>query len=246
MGSAARHRQRWKNSGGMNKLSRLGIVGASGHGKVIADIAKLNGYNDIVFVDDNEAVDECAGYPVIGRSCDFAKVEKNVVIAIGNAKIRSRIQEQYESRGFYPVTLIHPNATVADSAQIGVGSLIMAGAVINPYAKLGKGCIVNTCASVDHDCVLGDYVHVAVGAHLCGTVEVGAYTWIGAGATVSNNISICPECMIGAGAVVVKNIEEAGVYVGVPAGKISYSMEMSEIEEDIQNWEKLKKEHNVK
>lgn len=220
MGSAARHRQRWKNSGGMNKLSRLVIVGASGHGKVIADIAKLNGYNDIVFLDDNEAVDECAGYPVIGRSCDFAKVEKNVVIAIGNAKIRSRIQEQYESRGFYPVTLIHPNATVADSAQIGVGSVIMAGAVINPYAQLGKGCIVNTCASVDHDCVLGDYVHVAVGAHLCGTVEVGAYTWIGAGATVSNNISICPECMIGAGAVVVKDLDEKGTYVGVPAGSV--------------------------
>ena len=220
MGSAARHRQRWKNSGGMNKLSRLVIVGASGHGKVIADIAKLNGYNDIVFLDDNEAVDECAGYPVIGRSCDFAKVEKNVVIAIGNAKIRSRIQEQYESRGFYPVTLIHPNATVADSAQIGVGSVIMAGAVINPYAKLGKGCIVNTCASVDHDCVLGDYVHVAVGAHLCGTVEVGAYTWIGAGATVSNNVSVCPECIIGAGAVVVRDIVEAGTYVGVPARRV--------------------------
>ena len=220
MGSAARHRQRWKNSGGMNRLDKLVIVGASGHGKVIADIAKLNGYNDIVFLDDNDAVDECAGYPVIGRSCDFAKVEKNVVIAIGNAKIRSRIQEQYESRGFHPVTLIHPNATVADSAQIGVGSVVMAGAVINPYAKLGKGCIVNTCASVDHDCVLGDYVHVAVGAHLCGTVSVGAYTWIGAGVTVSNNISICPECMIGAGAVVVKDLDEQGTYVGVPAGSV--------------------------
>ena len=230
----------------MNKLSRLVIVGASGHGKVIADIAKLNGYDDIVFLDDDEAVTECAGYPVVGSSCDFTKVEKDVVIAIGNAKIRSRIQEQYESQGFHLVTLIHPNATVADSAQIGVGSVVMAGAVINPYAKLGKGCIVNTCASVDHDCEVRDYVHVAVGAHLCGTVSVGAYTWIGAGATVSNNISICSECMIGAGTVVVKNIEEAGAYVGVPAGKISYSMEMSEIEEDIQNWEKLKKEHNVK
>lgn len=78
----------------MNKLSRLVIVGASGHGKVIADIAKLNGYDDIVFLDDDEAVTECAGYPVVGSSCDFTKVEKDVVIAIGNAKIRSRIQCQ--------------------------------------------------------------------------------------------------------------------------------------------------------
>ena len=204
----------------MTRLNKLVIVGASGHGKVIADIAKLNGYKEIVFLDDNEAVDECAGYPVVGSSCDFTKVEKDVVIAIGNAKIRSRIQEQYESQGFHLVTLIHPNATVADFAQIGVGSVVMAGAVINPYAKLCKGCIVNTCASVDHDCEVRDYVHVAVGAHLCGTVEVGAYTWIGAGATVSNNISICPECMIGAGAVVVKDLDEQGTYVGVPAGRV--------------------------
>lgn len=198
-------------------MSKLVIVGASGHGKVIADIAKLNGYDNIVFLDDDETVKECAGYPVVGVSCAFSQVERDVVIAIGNAKIRNRLQEQYESHGFYLVTLIHPNATVADTAEIGAGSVVMAGAVINPYAKIGRGCIVNTCASVDHDCAVEDFVHVAVGAHLCGTVNVGAYTWIGAGATVSNNISICSECMIGAGAVVVKDIEEKGTYVGVPA-----------------------------
>lgn len=204
----------------MNNLSKLVIVGASGHGKVIADIAKLNGYDNIVFLDDDETVKECAGYPVVGVSCAFSQVERDVVIAIGNAKIRNRLQEQYESHGFYLVTLIHPNAIVADTAEIGAGSVVMAGAVINPYAKIGRGCIVNTCASVDHDCAVEDFVHVAVGAHLCGTVNVGAYTWIGAGATVSNNISICSECMIGAGAVVVKNIEEKGTYVGVPAGSV--------------------------
>lgn len=204
----------------MNNLSKLVIVGASGHGKVIADIAKLNGYDNIVFLDDDETVKECAGYPVVGVSCAFSQVERDVVIAIGNAKIRSRLQAQYESHGFHLVTLIHPNATVADTAEIGAGSVVMAGAVINPYAKIGRGCIVNTCASVDHDCEVGDYVHVAVGAHLCGTVSIGSHTWIGAGATVSNNISICPECMIGAGAVVVKGIEKAGTYVGVPAGSV--------------------------
>lgn len=200
-------------------MDKLVIVGASGHGKVIADIAKLNGYKDIVFLDDDERIHECAGYPVVGRSDSFSQVNEDVVIAIGKAKIRGRLQELYEKQGLRLVTLIHPNATVAESAQIGAGSVIMAGAVINPYAQLGRGCIVNTCASVDHDCVVENFVHVAVGAHLCGTVSVGAYTWIGAGATVSNNISICSECMIGAGAVVVKDITETGIYVGVPAGK---------------------------
>lgn len=79
-----------------------------------------------------------------------------------------------------------------------------------------------------------------------GTVSVGTHTWIGAGAVVSNNVSVCADCMIGAGAAVVKDVVEAGTYVGVPAGKITYSLKMSEIEEDIQNWENLKKGHNAK
>ncbi len=35
------------------KGNRLIIIGASGHGKVIADIAVKNGYEDIVFLDDD-------------------------------------------------------------------------------------------------------------------------------------------------------------------------------------------------
>ena len=103
---------------------------------------------------------------------------------------------------------------------LGTGTLVAAGAVINPGAVIGDGCIINTCASVDHDCVLEDFVHRAVGAHVAGTVSIGAGTWIGAGATVSNNLQICGGCMIGAGAVVIKSITESGTYVGVPAEKI--------------------------
>lgn len=170
----------------------------------------------------------------------------DVVIAIGNSTIRETIQRRFEQQGFPIATLVHPQAVVAESAELDAGTVVMAGAVVNPFARLGKGCIVNTCASVDHDCVVADYVHVAVGAHLCGTVSVGTHTWIGAGAVVSNNVFVCADCMIGAGAAVVKAVVEAGTYVGVPAGKITYSLKMSEIEEDIQNWENLKKGHNAK
>lgn len=196
-------------------MNRLIIVGASGHGKVVADIAALNGYKDIVFLDDNEKVKECGGYPVIGR-CHEAP-EGEVFVAVGNAKTRKRLMELYHNRE-QPV-LIHPSAVVAKDVEIGKGSVIMAGTVINPGAKIGKGVIVNTSSSVDHDCVAGDYVHIAVGAHLCGTVVVGNETWIGTGATVINNMNICERCTIGAGAVVIKDIDEPGTYIGVPAKK---------------------------
>ena len=197
-------------------MTRLNIIGASGHGKVVADIAKLNGYRDIVFFDDDRNVKECLGFPVMGTSLEATEGE--VFVAIGNCEIRKRLMEFYNDR-VQPI-LIHPNAIVADSATLEKGTVVMAGAVINPDAKIGKGCIINTCSSVDHDCIIHDYVHIAVGAHICGTVSIDEFTWIGAGATVINNLSICKSCMIGAGAVVVSNIERKGTYIGVPARTI--------------------------
>lgn len=197
-------------------LNRLVIIGASGHGKVIADIAVKCGYQDIVFLDDNEKVKECAGFPVIGKVSDAVTMNDDKIVAIGNAEIREIIQSKLSNL----VTLIHPNAVVSRRVEIGEGTVIMAGAVINSDVIIGKGCIINTGASVDHDCKIGDFVHVSVGAHVAGTASIGRNTWVGAVATVSNNVSICDHCMIGAGAVVVNDVVNSGTYVGVPVRKI--------------------------
>lgn len=193
-------------------LNRLLIIGASGHGKVIADIAVKCGYKDIVFLDDNENVNECAGFPVVGKVADATNMEDDKIVAIGNAEIREKIQSKLSNL----VTLIHPNAVVSRRVEIGEGTVIMAGAVINSDVIIGKGCIINTGASVDHDCKIEDFVHVSVGAHVAGTASIGRNTWVGAGATVSNNVSICGHCMIGAGAVVINNLAKPGTYVGIP------------------------------
>lgn len=199
-------------------MRKLAIIGASGHGKVVADIARRNGYKEIVFLDDDDSIHECGGYPVIGKSTEAGMIDADVIIGIGNADVRKQIQESIPDEKLD--TLIHPDAVVAEDVVIGKGTVVMAGAVINPGVRIGKGCIINTCSSVDHDCEVGDYVHIAVGSHLCGTVTVGDGTWIGAGATVSNNVSICSDCMIGAGAVIVNDIRENGTYVGVPGRRI--------------------------
>ncbi len=202
----------------MTENRRLLIIGASGHGKVIADIAGLCGYDDIAFLDDDESVKSCAGFPVLGPSSMAASLEGDIAVAVGNAEARKAIFEKLSGRAF-PV-LVHPSAVIAGSAELGEGTVVMAGAVINPEAVIGRGCIINTCASVDHDCRLGDFVHAAVGARLCGTVSVGDLTWVGAGAVISNNISVCAGAFIGAGTAVVKDIKEPGTYAGVPAKKI--------------------------
>lgn len=203
----------------MNK--RLVIIGASGHGKVIADIAKKLDYSEIVFLDDDKTVIECNGYSVVGTTSDVDNYKSyDFIVAIGNSEIRQKIQNHLVNKNMVVATLVHPNAVVGENVVLGKGTVVMAGAVINSCVTIGDGCIINTCASVDHDCTVGDFAHVSVGAHVAGTVTIGENTWIGAGATVINNVNICGGCTIGAGAIVVKDVAELGTYIGVPAKKI--------------------------
>lgn len=198
-------------------------MGASGHGRVIADLAKQIGcYEKICFLDDDIQL-QGKDSLVVGDS-NYAvehKDEYDVIIAVGNSGIRKQLQEKYERAELSLVTLIHPDAVLPDeNLAIGKGTVVMAGAVIQPGTEIGKGVIVNTASSIDHECKIGDYSHIAVGSHLAGNVEIGTCTWIGAGTAVSNNISICNQVMVGAGATVIHDITKSGTYVGVPVEKI--------------------------
>ena len=202
-------------------MKDLIIIGAGGNGKVVADIAqKLGVYNNIAFLDDGD-VKSVMGLSVVGKTTDIVKYIKtaDIFVSIGDNKTREGFIKELLLFGASIPSLIHPSASIGCGAEIGVGTAIMAGAVVSPCARIGKGVIVNTCASVDHDSVIADFVHVSVGARIAGTVKVGERTLIGVGAVVINNISIVKDCVIGAGAVVVKDIEDSGVYVGVPAHK---------------------------
>ena len=204
-------------------MKELLIIGASGHGKVVADIAvKIGSYSTIAFFDDNEEIKSIMGFSCRGKITSICEESRDndVIVAIGRASVRERIMNQVKEMGFNLPVLVHPQAVIAEDVEIGAGTVIMAGAIINTGVQIGRGVIINTASSVDHDCIVDDYAHISVGAHLAGTVHVGERTWIGAGATVNNNIDICSDVMIGAGAVVVKNVTEAGTYVGVPIKKI--------------------------
>lgn len=199
-------------------MNKLIIVGAGGHGKVIADSALRSGYTDIRFIDDRASGD-CMGFPIIGTSANLEALNDgrtDFVLGIGNNLIRKKLAEAYAVNW---VTIIHPSAQIAVNVSIGKGTVIMANAVINACAAVGEHCIINTGAIVEHDNRIDDYVHISPGAKLAGTVQIGTLTHIGIGATVSNNITICDNCTVGAGAVVIRNIQQSGTYVGIPARK---------------------------
>jgi sugar O-acyltransferase (sialic acid O-acetyltransferase NeuD family) len=203
---------------------KLLIIGASGHGKVVADIAlKMGKWQSIAFLDDDDSVKLSMGIEVIGKSNEAIKhiSDCEIFVGIGNNTLRKKIQENLEAEGASMPTLIHPNSVIGEQVEIASGAAIMAGVVINCCTKIGKGCIINTSASIDHDNIIEDYVHISPGTHLAGTVKVGQGSWLGIGSVVSNNIIITSGCKIGAGAVVVKDISVPGTYVGVPIRRVS-------------------------
>jgi sugar O-acyltransferase (sialic acid O-acetyltransferase NeuD family) len=203
---------------------KLLIIGASGHGKVIADIAiRMNRWKEIVFLDDNPTVKTSLGLNVIGNTESIAQYieDYDIFVAIGNNSIRKQKIEQLKELGATIPILKHPTAIIGKDVQINIGTAIMAGAIINPSTNIGEGCIINTGSTIDHDNIIESYVHISPGAHLAGTVSIGENTWIGIGSIISNNIKISKDCIVGAGGVVVKNITEAGTYIGVPVKRTS-------------------------
>ncbi|EJR58332.1 sialic acid O-acetyltransferase NeuD family sugar O-acyltransferase [Bacillus cereus VD115] len=202
---------------------KLLIIGASGHGKVIADIAmKTNRWQSIAFLDDNQNAKYSMGIEIIDKSASISKYidDYEFFVGIGNNAVRERIQRKLEDEGASIPVLIHPSAIIGEQVYLGAGTAVMAGVVINCCTKIGKGCIINTASTIDHDNIIEDYVHISPGVHLAGTVKVGRGTWLGIGSIVSNNINITHSCKIGAGAVVIRDITESRTYVGVPVRRV--------------------------
>ncbi|MGL4959350.1 MAG: acetyltransferase [Plesiomonas sp.] len=206
-------------------MTKCAILGASGHGKVIADMAELNGFTDIHFFDDRfPQLVQLAHWQVKGNTAQLLGALHEydlVVVAIGHNATRLQKLHALSQAGAALKSLVHPNAAVSRYAQLGEGTVVMANAAINAFATVGFGGIINTGASIDHDCELADAVHISPGARLAGGVRVGEQSWIGIGAQIKQMISIGQQVVVGAGATVIKDVPDFLTVVGIPAMAIS-------------------------
>ncbi|MEC3884065.1 acetyltransferase [Halobacillus sp. HZG1] len=203
--------------------NKLLIIGASGHGKVVADVAlKMNKWQEISFLDNDKSIESSMGIRVIGTSDNVEEYIKqyDILVGIGDNTIRQKIHKEIEKLGATIPVIVHPDAVIGEKVKFGCGTVVMAGAIVNCCTKIGRACIINTGSTIDHDSFIEDFVHISPGVHIAGTVRVGKGSWLGIGSVVSNNIKLSKGCKIGAGAVVVNNILQPGVYVGIPAKKL--------------------------
>ena len=206
---------------------RLVILGASGHGRVAAEIGELTGYSDIVFLDPSVALgDQKGAWPVQSGDDDdslraLAGLQTAFFVGIGNNALRARLMGRLQALALPCAVLVHPNACVSRHADIAEGTLIAAGATVTPFARIGTSGIVNTGASVDHDCLLAPNVHIGPGARLAANVSVGARVNVGIGAVVRQGIRIGADAVVGAGAAVVSDIPDGWIVAGVPAKRLA-------------------------
>ena len=205
-------------------MGPLLVFGASGHGLVVADTAVRQGYDPVVFADDDPAKAGTSrmGLPVVACGVEAAAAwigarDGAVVVAIGTNATRARVLEAFVAAGASVATVIDPSAVVSRGATVGAGTVVFAGVVVQAEARVGANVILNTGCSVDHECRLGDHVHVSPGAHLGGQVVVGEGTHIGIGACVIQCRRIGAWSTVGAGAAVVRDLPDRVVAVGVPA-----------------------------
>ncbi|PML20715.1 acetyltransferase [Vibrio breoganii] len=202
----------------------LAIVGASGHGGVVADIAECLGYEKIVFFDDAwPELDKFHHWNVIGNTdsliADISKYDE-CFVAIGNCKTRTEKTRLLLKKGAKIPTLIHPSSTISKYVNIGQGSIVCEGAIIKAFCSIGDACIINTGATVGHDVNVGNGVHISLGSNIAGAVEIQDNSWIGIGSTVKQGVYIGREVMVGAGAVVIRDVDDLNTVVGCPARPI--------------------------
>ncbi|WP_309499578.1 acetyltransferase [Sulfurovum sp.] len=190
-------------------MKSIYIYGASGHGLVVADVARSCGYDTVLWIDDGDNA-----HP------SFEEVDKTIyspiVIGIGDNKIRSQIFHKVLQSNMKLTTLIHPSAIVSQSATIGQGTVVMPNVVINAESKIGNACILNSSSVIEHENMIGDFVHISPNVALSGNVTVLDYVHIGVGSSVIQGVTIGENSIIGIGSVVLRDIGSAQIAYGNP------------------------------
>jgi len=206
-------------------VKKLAILGASGHGKVLADTATLCGWNEVVFFDDAwPEKNICSHWKVSGNTESLINQSNQfdgVIVGIGNNLIRLEKSVLLKDHGIRLITLIHPKSIVSNYTKIEPGTFIAAGAIVQVDSYIGESCIINTGATIDHDCTIDEGVHISPSAVLSGAVSVSKRSWVGARSCIKQLINIGSDTVIGMGAVVIKDVPSGITVVGNPARKLN-------------------------
>jgi len=161
------------------------IYGSKDFAATVAELVRHCGHEVVGMVDDyNSGTDILGDFTAVTRT--HPPSEYGIAMAIGYSNIPARwaAWERIRSAGYRAPALIHPRAYVADTAHIGEGVMVMAGAIVDVRADIGDLAVVWPGACVNHDVEIGSNTFISPNATLCGFSHVGPHSFIGAGAVI--------------------------------------------------------------
>lgn len=199
------------------------LIGGGGHCKSVAEAAISSGRTIFGVLDVAENMGkQILNLKVIGTDDDIIKYasQYEFVITVGHIKdssIRRKIAQKVSDAGGVLATVIANTANVSRYAEVGAGSVILHGAMVNAGAKIGENCIINTLANIEHDAIIEEFCHISTGAMVNGDCCVGEDVFLGSQSVMLNGAEIIAGCVIAAGSFVRKTIKTPGIYAGNPA-----------------------------
>jgi sugar O-acyltransferase (sialic acid O-acetyltransferase NeuD family) len=202
---------------------RLLILGAGGHGRAVADLARACGFTVAGFTDRSSSAGGL-GTPVLGTDAELAAVIRaqridGGVVGVGNTALarRAQLHDVLVAAGVAQPPLVHPRATASPSATVGSGTVVFAGSVLGSGVRMGVNAVLYSGVVVEHECVIGDHAYLSPGVVLSGQVTVEAGAFLGAGAVVLPGLRIGAGAVVAAGAVVTADVAPGQTVMGVPA-----------------------------
>jgi sugar O-acyltransferase (sialic acid O-acetyltransferase NeuD family) len=205
----------------------IAIIGAGGLGKEIAVlIHQINQkeliWNVIGFYDDAVPIgNKVAGHLVLGKISELSKIDYNlnVVVAVGDPIIKSKIASEITNPKISFPVLIHPTAGVGLGIELGAGTIITAGCQLTIDIKTGAHVLINLNSTIGHDVSIGKFTCIMPGVHLSGFVILEDHVLMGTGASVLQHLRIGSGARVGAGAIVTKDVDSHSTVKGIPAKK---------------------------
>lgn len=193
--------------------NRVVILGAGSLGRLVENILTLRDRNVVGFLDDGVSEDR-----ILGDIGDVSSrpVDEELVVAIGDISVRRSLYDRFVAEDREFTTAIHPSATVADSAEIGAGTIIKEQAVIEPGATIGANCIIGNGTIVCHDSTIYQHCRLAPSVTIAGEVTVGSGSYLCVDVSVDRTVSVGSNVVVASGCTIWKDIS-AGTTVKLPS-----------------------------
>ena len=204
----------------------LGIYGYGGHGLEVEELARVinlkeNRWEKIIFVDDaKDKIDNEKIFSFEDIISKYSPKDIEFMTGIGEPVIREKLYNKVKEKDYSFAILVHPSASVAESAVLEEGTMVAHNAFVSIKAHLFTNALVQPLACVHHECSVGRNSVVSTSAVMGGNSSLGYNSFIGLGASVKQGISVGNGSVVGMGAIVIKNVSDRVMVVGNPARAI--------------------------